>query len=372
MTENTGNFLEVIEVDEANFLDAGQESGSSCRKIKKTIKGERYVKRLITLIVVLALTGGVLSGCSSQEGKTVQETTSPAPSGLSQPLKIGVLPIEDNLPLFVAEAEKSFAAAGLNVELVPFPSALERDAALQAGNIDGEAADIVAACLLKKGGSDVRIAAITLGVTPQEGRFVLLGSPNSNFKSAQDLAGVKIGISENTIIEYVTDKLLAQNGVNPDQVQKLSIPKLPMRLQMLTSNQIPATLLPDPMASLAEKQGAKVILDDTKSANNISQVVLLFRKDSIDAKGDAIKKLIEVYGAAAKALTENPDRYRSLLIEKAKIPAPIKDTYKSPTFSAPQPPTEQEVADVVNWMVDKKLLSSPYMYDELVDTSLRP
>lgn len=330
------------------------------------------MKRLIALIIVLILTTGVLSGCGSQAEKASTGTTPPSSSGLNQPLKIGVLPIEDNLPLFVAEAEKSFTTAGLNVELIPFPSAAERDAALQAGKIDGEAADIVAACLLKKGGSDVRIATITLGVTPKEGRFVLLGSPNSNFKSAKDLAGVKIGISENTIIEYVTDRLLTLDGVKPDQVQKLSIPKMPMRLQMLVSNQLPAALLPDPLAALAEKQGAKVIVDDTKSTNNISQVVLLFRKDSIDAKHDAIKKLIEVYGAAGKALTDNPDKYRALLIDKAKIPAPIKDTYQSPTFSAPQPPTEQEVADVVDWMVNKKLLSTPYKYDELVDTSLRP
>jgi NitT/TauT family transport system substrate-binding protein len=230
----------------------------------------------------------------------------------------------------------------------------------------------VAACLLKKGGSDVRIATITLGVTPQEGRFVLLSSPNSNVKSVKDLAGVKIGISENSIIEYVTDKLLEQNGIKSDQVQKLSVPKIPMRLQMLGSDQIPAALLPDPLATLAEKQGAKVIIDDTKSAANVSQVVLLFRKDSIDTKREAIKKLIAVYGTAGKDFTDNPDKYRPLLIEKAKIPAPIKDTYKSPAFSAPQPPTEQEVTDVVNWMVNKKLLTSPYKYDELVDTSLRP
>lgn len=332
------------------------------------------MKKLLALFIVLIMAGGLLAGCggsTAETGKTA-DTSNEAQSTLNQPLIIGVQPIEDNLPLFVAEAENSFQKAGLNVKLIPFPSAAERDAALQAGKIDGEAADIVAACLLKKGGTDVRIATITLGATPQEGRFVLLGSPNSNFKSAKDLAGVKVGISENTIIEYVADKLLELNGVNPDNVQKLSIPKMPLRLQMLVSNQIPAALLPDPLAALAEKQGAKVILDDTKSDTNISQVVLLFRKDSIDTKREAIKKLVELYGTVGKDFSFNPDKYRPLLIEKAKIPGPIKDIYKAPTFSAPLPPTEMEVTNVVNWMVKKKLLTTPYKYDELVDTSLRP
>jgi len=330
------------------------------------------VRKIFALFIVLILAAGILSGCDSASDETSKTSAPSEQANLKQALKIGVLPIEDNLPLFVAEADKSFQKAGLNVELIPFPSAAERDAALQAGKIDGEAADIVAACLLKKGGSDVRIATITLGVTPQEGRFVLLGSPNSGIKSAKDLVGVKIGISENTIIEYVTDKLLEQNGVKPDQVQKLNIPKLPMRLQMLGSDQLQAALLPDPLATLAEHQGAKVIIDDTKSAENVSQVVLLFRKDAIDSKREAIKKLIEVYDTAGKNFSENPDKYRQLLIEKARIPEPIKDSYKAPVFSRPQLPTEQEVDDVVEWMVNKKLLKAPYKYEELVDASLRP
>lgn len=321
------------------------------------------MKKAFLLITVIIMSLSLAAGC----GKAVQTGT----KGIQdQPLKIGVLFIEDNLPLFLAEAEKRFAAVGLNVELVPFPSAVERDAALQAGQIDGETADIIAACLLKKGGADVRIASITLGVTPQEGRFVLLGSPNSNFKSAKDLAGVKIAVSENTIIEYITDTLLINKGLKKEQIQKLNIPKIPIRLQMLVDNQVQAALLPDPLASLAEMQGAKVIIDDTKSDTNVSQVVLMFRKESIDTKRDAVKKLIEVYGQAAEDLTKDQAKYRPLLIEKAKIPGPIKNTYTSPAFSAPQIPAEQDIRNVVNWMVENKLLEKPYGYDELVDQTL--
>lgn len=321
------------------------------------------MKKILTFAAVLLLMVGSLTGCSGQE-----ETDSASPH--SQPLKIGVLFIEDNLPLFVAEAENQFKQAGLNVELIPFPSAAERDAAMQAGQIDGEAADIIAACLLKKGGTDVRIGSITLGVTPEEGRFALLGSPDSDFKSPKDLAGVEIAISENTIIEYVTDKLLANEGLTKDQIKKISIPKMPIRVQMLSNNQVKAALLPDPLASLAEKQGAKVILDDTRSGINVSQVVLLFRKESVDSKNEAIRKLIQIYGSTGQELTQNPEQYRSLLIDKARIPEPVKDTYKAPTFSPPQVPTREDVLSVVDWMVEKELLKEPFTYEELVDESL--
>lgn len=321
------------------------------------------MKKIIAIMVVLALTWGFL-GCAKRGG-AVKDTPQKA-----QPLKIGVLFIEDNLPLFLAEAEDRFKKEGLEVKLIPFPSAAERDAALQAGRIDGETADIIAACLLKKGGTDVRIASITLGVTPREGRFVLLGSSDADFKTARDLRNVKIAISENTIIEYVTDTLLTKEGLKKEEIQKLSVPKMPIRLQMLINNQVKAALLPDPLASLAQKQGARVIIDDTKSAVNVSQSVLLFRKDSIDTKNREIKKLIKIYGQAGNDLTKFPAKYQDLVFEKAKIPAPIKDSYKTPTFSAPRAPSREDVRNIVNWMVEKKLLEKPYTYGEIVDLSL--
>lgn len=322
------------------------------------------MKKLIAIFIAMVISLGILAGCGKAPQTTNEDTKK------AQSLKIGVLFIEDNLPFFLAEAENKFKEAGLDVQLVPFPSAAERDAALQAGQIDGEAADIVAACLLKKGGTDVRISSITLGVTPAEGRFVLLGSPDSNFKSASELKNVEIAVSENSIIEYVTDTLLLKEGLKEDEIKKISVPKLPIRQQMLINNQVKAALLPDPLASLAEKNGAKVIIDDTKSDTNVSQVVLLFRKDSIDNKKEEIKKLIEVYGVAGSELTKDPEKYRNLMVEKAKIPAPIKDSYKYPTFSLPQAPSNEDVTNVVNWMVEKKLLEKPYTFEELVDPSL--
>jgi len=52
-------------------------------------------------------------------------------------MKIGLLPIVDALPFFVAEEKGYFQAEGLDVEFIQFASALERDGAVQAGEIDG-------------------------------------------------------------------------------------------------------------------------------------------------------------------------------------------------------------------------------------------
>ncbi len=57
------------------------------------------------------------------------------PAMASEPLKIGLLLIEDSVPFYVAEQEKYYAHENIQVELIPFLSALERDSALAAGAI---------------------------------------------------------------------------------------------------------------------------------------------------------------------------------------------------------------------------------------------
>lgn len=304
-----------------------------------------------------------VSGCTAAKAPDNQ-----TPKNAGKPVKIGVLPIEDNLPFYVAEKDGLYAQAGVKVELVSFASALERDTALQAGQIDGEVADMVAVALLKKIGTDVKIASIGLGATPKEGRFAILSSPKSTIKGVADLKGATLGISQNSIIDYVSDKMLIDKGVQLNTVKKISIPKMPVRVDMLLSDQINAACLPDPLAALAQKKGAHLIVDDTY--RNISQTVFVFRTKSIQENPEGIKAAVRVYGSAGQALTKNPDQYRTLFLEKAQIPSELKESYKTPTFSKLQLPTDEEISSVMKWMVDKKLISKAYSYQELVDTSL--
>lgn len=315
---------------------------------------------LLGIVVSLAI---IVTGCSAPKTPENQ-----APKSVSKLVKIGVLPIEDNLPFYVAEKDGLYANKGVQVELVSFASALERDTALQAGQIDGEVADILAVALLKKIGTDVKIASIGLGATPKEGRFAILSSPKSNIKDMSGLKGATLGISQNSIIDYVSDQMLIDKGVQVNEVKKMSIPKMPVRLDMLLSDQIMAACLPDPLAALAQAKGAHLVLDDTY--RNISQTVLLFRTQSIQDNPEGIKAAVQVYGSAGQALSNNPAQYRNLFLEKAQVPSELKESYNTPTFSKLQLPTEEEISSVMKWMVDKKLISQAYPYQELVDFNL--
>lgn len=58
-------------------------------------------------------------------------------------------------------------------------------------------------------------------------------------------------MSRNTVIEYATDQLLSKAGIKHAEINMPEIGQLPLRLQMLQYNQIDASFLPDPAASIA-------------------------------------------------------------------------------------------------------------------------
>ena len=155
-------------------------------------------------------------------------------------LKVGVLPILDALPMYVAEQEGYFTENNLQVELVLFQSALERDAALVAGQIDGELNDPISAALLNRDGEKAKMVRLAYKGNPSMAMMVVLASPDSKIASPADLKGVPVGISKNSIIEYTTERLLQSAGLPSADIQTTEVTKIPVRAEMLAKGQIQA------------------------------------------------------------------------------------------------------------------------------------
>jgi len=134
---------------------------------------------------------------------------------------------------------------------------------------------------------------------------------------------------------------------------------------MLMSGQIQAACLPDPLAAFAEHQGARLILDDTGDLN-VSQTVIILTESSIASNPAGITRLLEAYSRAVETINADPDAFRDLLVEMARMPEPIKDTYAVDHFPAPQVPTKEQVEAVIEWMQDKDLLSVSLTYEDIV------
>ncbi|MDI6711629.1 MAG: MetQ/NlpA family ABC transporter substrate-binding protein [Anaerosomatales bacterium] len=324
-------------------------------------------KRWMCVVLAIALAGLTAAGAGG-----CAKDQRPAEGGQPldaqpEPIRIGVLPTEDSLPLWVAEQQGLFEKAGITVEIVTFQAAQERDAAFASGSIDAYMGDIIASAALEAGGSPVSLVTVMLGATPQQGRFGIVAKPGSKAASLADVAGVPIGTSTASIQEYVVDKLMAGAGVPAAEVKKEVVPKVPVRLELLMSGKLEAAALPEPLLTLAEKQGAVLLADDTEG-ENITQTVLGVSDKYLAIPGGMVTvgRLLDVWDEAVDVVNADPDAWRGLLVEKARLPEPIKDTYAVNEYPKAQQPTEEMVAPVLEWMRQKGLLKTDLAYADLV------
>lgn len=316
-------------------------------------------KTFLSIVLVILLILTVLSGCAPKN----------EPKTEVGKLKIGTLPLEDNLPILVAQKNGYFAQENVEIELVPFQSPVESQSAFQSGQLDGMITDMLIAALLKSAGEDLRITSLTLGATPLEGRFAIVAAPKSTVNTVADLKGKSIGISTNSIIEYVTDGLLTAGGVSPSEVKKTTVAKIPVRVEMLLNNQIDAITVPDPQVTYLAAKGARIIADDTHG-ENLTQAVIIMTGKSLNEKKDIIARFYKAYAKAIDDINNSPDQYRDLLVKNVNIPADIAESYRVQRYSKPQLPNEKEVNGILSWLKSKELLKQDITYNDLVQKEL--
>ena len=176
--------------------------------------------------------------------------------GEPETLRMGLLPILDVLPFYIAEEQGYFEQEGITVELVPASSALERDQLMQADEIDGMLNDLISTGIFNQNEAAIQVVSLGRIAYLDFPQFRILAAPGSDIRTSADLAGVPIGISENSVIEYTTDRLLEAEGLAPDDIVTESVPSIPNRFQLLMEGQLQAANLPDPLAQGAIEAGA--------------------------------------------------------------------------------------------------------------------
>src|ERR1041385_1504476 len=156
----------------------------------------------------------------------------------------------------------------------------------------------------------MQVVRYALRPTKENGHFFILASAKSGISSVDELKGVEIGVSQGTVIEYVTDRLLQADGFASDEIKTVAVPKIPDRMSLLASGELSAGVMPDPLASLVVNQGGVIVADDS-SHPEYGFSVISFRKDVIDANPEAIKGFLAAIEEATSLLDRKSTRLNS-------------------------------------------------------------
>jgi len=283
-------------------------------------------------------------------------------SAESTTLKVALLPIPDVLPFHLAQEKGYFTEAGIDVKAIPVASPIDRDQLMQAGEIDGMLTELTTTAYFNRDKVQIKIVRIARSPIGTHPLFRVLSAPGSGITKPSDLAGIPIAVSKNTIIEYVTDRLLTAKGLRPDQIKKKSVPVIPERFQLLMQGQIKAATLPDPLASSALAAGAMEVAEDS-AYPELSVSVLSFSTASLESKGEAVEAFLKAWDRAAAEINKAPDAHRELLLKKIRVPKNVQESFAIPLFPVRKVPSAEQWADVMDWMIAKGLLKNPLSYE---------
>jgi NitT/TauT family transport system substrate-binding protein len=293
-----------------------------------------------------------------------------AQSGMKT-LKMAVLPIIDTLPMYVANQEGLFAKYGVTVEFIPVASAPERDQLMAAGRADGTINETLAVMLFNKETIQMQVVRYALRPAQGNGHFFILASAKSGISSVDDLKGVEIGVSQGTVIEYVTERLLQAGGLTAGEIKTIAVPKLPDRMALLASGELQAGVMPDPLAALVVSQGGVIVIDDSNHPE-YGFSVISFRKDVIASSPAAIEGFLAAIEEATVLLNADAGKYKNLLIEQKLVPPSLLDAYQVPLFPTSGVPTADEWKDALNWLKEKGILATDVPYEESVHAEFLP
>jgi NitT/TauT family transport system substrate-binding protein len=315
------------------------------------------MKRRNTLFLMIITILFLMSCSSNTDNNTV--------------VRFAALPILDTLPIHVAQEEGLFVKYGIDVEILPAGSAPKRDEMINAGRSDGMVNEIVSTIFYNRDETQVQIVRYARTATSQSPIFFILASGENDITTVDQLKGVEIGVSQGTVIEYLTDRLLQAEGFSSDEIRTIAVPDIGQRMALLGSGEIKAAMLPDPLASLVQQQGAVPVIDDS-SHPEYSSSTISFRKDFIDQNPDTVRDFLAAWEEAVTLINNDPQKYADLMVSRELVPPPLAGQFPVPQFVTADIPTKAQWEDSINWIKQKNIEAGQASYENSITSEFLP
>jgi NitT/TauT family transport system substrate-binding protein len=273
--------------------------------------------------------------------------------------------------MYVAQQEGYFEEENLTVEFINAPSASQRDQIIQSGEADGMINELLSTLFYNRDGQEIVVLRNARVATPEFPQFRILAAANSGITTPEQLKGKEIGISEATIIEYSTDRLLEAEGFTAPDINTIAVPGIPDRMALLNSGELPAANLPDPLSSLAIQSGAVVIVDDSQHPQ-YGHSAISFDRNFVDEHPEAVRGFLRAIEKAVAEINKDKDQFSNLLSEQSLVPEPLLESYTVPDFPAASVPPESQWNDILQWAQAKGYIEGNLKYGDSVDASYLP
>lgn len=257
---------------------------------------------------LLILAAFAIVGCqvSDQEESLIEKRKNKVEEvAYQRAFKVGVMPTMDCLPVFLLKDSALYNADDIDIRLLEYTSQQDCDTAMERNRVQAAVTDLIQAEYLKQSKNTVLDY-----MTETNTSWQLMVTPLSGIKSIEDLGDKIIGMSFNSITQYLTKQVFEVHTLT-NRSYGAQINDIFIRMKMFQNSQIDAIWTCEPQTTEAKITGSKELYNSTES--DFLPGVFVYVNNPDVAKQKAFEA---AYNKAVDILNSHPIQYFAPLIKK--------------------------------------------------------
>jgi len=266
----------------------------------------------------------------------------------SAALKIAVMPTLDCLPIFIAKDHQMFDTA-VDIRLKHFNAQMDCDTALIRGRVEGTVSDLVRTERIIKQGIPLRYVAAT------NAYWLLISNRQLRMSNLKHLNDRMLAMTRYSVTDMLGDIAVDSAKLKPEQVFRIQVNDVNIRLKMLENNEMDALLMTEPQVTQALLGKHKVLLDTRQM--DMQMGVLAFREKEMNDKNRMrqMDAFLKGYNEACDSINHYGVRHYSDVIKKnyKLSEQALKQLPDSLKFEHAVAPRQKDVEKARQWLARK-------------------
>lgn len=249
---------------------------------------------------------------------------------------LGLLPITDVAPFFLAQQEGWFEELGLDVghEFAAGGAAILPS--VESGEFELGYSNIVSLLLLQSRGASFKIlAGGGLTATGDEPDYSEMWVPeDSDVEDLSQLGGHTVAINTlGNILEIATREAVSQAGGDHESIEFAEVP-FPDMAAALQSGQVDAILYNEPFQTILQREGGVRSIGRPFVDSAPGEIIAFYFTKADDAEGDVATAFRDGMARANEFAAENPDELREVIPTYSEVSEEIASELVMPPYVA--------------------------------------
>ena len=304
------------------------------------------MKKVFWIIATICL----ISGCGQSYEETKRITRAQRLKMLredSAALKVAVLPTLDCLPIYLAKDHQLFDTV-VDIRLKKFTAQMDIDTALTNNRVQLGVTDLVRAERMKKEGADLEYLAMT------NAYWQLITNRVARITDLKHLDDKMLAMTRYSVTDMLGELAVDSAKLKPEQVFRIQINDVNVRLKMLENNEMDALLMTEPQAAQARLLKHKVLLDSRKMDLQMGAIVMQGKGMDDKNRKRQMEVFIKGYQAACDSInTFGIAHYRDLIVKYCQVKSESVELLDKNKFVGLAKPRQQDIEWAQKWLSKK-------------------